>query len=111
MESGNVEVLYNNTQWRYICDHSWNIRDAKVVCRQLGYNRALNATKTSVLFSSSEEAVEGSDVPLHFTLVGCVGDERNIGHCKVKLYFHFYCFSQKGRVTDIQKRGESRTCR
>lgn len=41
---GNVEILYKG-QWKYICDDYWDIRDAKVVCRQLGYTKAIIATR------------------------------------------------------------------
>ena len=34
---GTVEMCYHNT-WRLISDQDWNDNDAKVVCRQLGYN-------------------------------------------------------------------------
>ena len=40
---GNVQAL-NKGEWRYVCDDHFDIRDAKVVCRQLGFARPLNFT-------------------------------------------------------------------
>ncbi|RDD40666.1 Deleted in malignant brain tumors 1 protein, partial [Trichoplax sp. H2] len=36
---GNVEIYHNGT-WGAICHNSFNIKDAQVVCRQLGYTNA-----------------------------------------------------------------------
>ena len=33
---GNVQICYNNA-WGSVCDDNWNINNAKVVCRQLGF--------------------------------------------------------------------------
>ena len=36
ISSGTVQIYYKD-QWGTVCDTSWNINDAIVVCRQLGY--------------------------------------------------------------------------
>ena len=37
--AGRLEV-YNSGQWGTVCDNSFGVTDADVVCNQLGYNRA-----------------------------------------------------------------------
>ena len=70
--TGRVEVFYNGI-WGTICDDFWDIRDAQVVCRQLGYQKAL-------------QALQGYDVPsgsgqIWLDDVDCTGNERNLAGC------------------------------
>ena len=69
---GRVEVYFNNT-WGTICDSSWDINDAIVVCRMLGYSYALLARPSSYYG-------EGCG-PIWLDSVRCTGLESSIGEC------------------------------
>jgi hypothetical protein len=107
--TGRVEILYNG-KWGTICDDKWDLKDAMVVCRQLGYAYAVRA-------------IHGGGVPVGFGQiwlddVSCAGSEQNLSSCLhigwgnencghsedagvecssigIKLYIYccFYCFS------------------
>ena len=69
---GRLELYYNNT-WGTVCDEGWNITDAHVVCRMLGYPFALQY-RTSAYYG------EGSD-PVWMSGLSCTGRENNITDC------------------------------
>ena len=43
---GRVEIWYSS-QWNTVCDDSWDISDATVVCQQLGYRGAVTAHQSA----------------------------------------------------------------
>ena len=50
---GRVEILYNGT-WGTVCDNTWDINDAEVVCRHLGFTGALDAPRGAEFGSADD---------------------------------------------------------
>ena len=69
---GRVEVLHKVT-WGTVCDYGWDLQDAMVVCRQLGYGRAVRALRSAAYG-------EGSG-PIWYDSVDCSGSEANLAQC------------------------------
>ncbi|NXS66104.1 MARCO protein, partial [Pandion haliaetus] len=66
---GRVEVFHQGT-WGTICDDGWSTQDATVVCRMLGYSRAISA------FTATAGTGQ-----IWLDDVNCGGNERSIFDC------------------------------
>eukprot|EP00057_Strongylocentrotus_purpuratus_P018229 XP_011672703.1 PREDICTED: deleted in malignant brain tumors 1 protein-like [Strongylocentrotus purpuratus] len=69
---GRVEVL-NVGSWGIVCDLNWDLRDARVVCRMLGYDGAVEAPRSARFGKGSGRII--------LTDVSCVGTEENLADC------------------------------
>ena len=65
--------VFHQGQWGTICDDFWDISDAKVVCRQLGYHYAVRALQGSLVPDGTGQ--------IWLDNVGCAGNEKNLSNC------------------------------
>ena len=75
--SGRVEIystsIGENGEWGTVCDDSWDIQDARVVCRQLGYPDAVAAL-------GNAHYGEGTG-PILLDNLQCLGTELDVLTC------------------------------
>nr|XP_054764215.1 deleted in malignant brain tumors 1 protein-like [Lytechinus pictus] len=69
---GRIEVLYDGS-WGTVCDINWDLRDARVVCRMLGYDGALDAPRSARFGQGSGRVL--------LKYVNCEGSEDNLADC------------------------------
>ena len=67
-----MEVFYRG-KWGTICDDHWDIYDAKVVCRQLGYQYGVRALQGGRIRPGSGK--------IWLDDVHCTGSEQNLRSC------------------------------
>ena len=70
--TGRIEVFFRG-QWGTICSRGWDINDARVACRQLGYEYALRVLPT-------RQVPDGSG-KIWLNYVGCTGSEQSLSNC------------------------------
>ncbi|KFO89772.1 Deleted in malignant brain tumors 1 protein, partial [Buceros rhinoceros silvestris] len=80
--SGRVEIWHQGS-WGTVCDDSWDVADADVVCRQLGCGSAVSAL--------SEAAFGKGTGPIWLEKVHCKGTELSLWDCPAKPMFGKNC--------------------
>ena len=86
-------MLYNGV-WGTVCDDLWDINDAQVICRQLGFVGALQAT----LFASFGQ---GRGI-IWLNNVKCRGNETRIENCPNSGWGEHYCLHYEDAGVDCQ---------
>jgi len=69
---GRVEI-FDNGAWGTVCDDSWDIKDAQVVCRQLGFPDAFSAPGSARFGQGNGK--------IWLDNVHCLGNEMSIEDC------------------------------
>ncbi|XP_044535208.1 scavenger receptor cysteine-rich type 1 protein M130 [Gracilinanus agilis] len=104
--AGRVEV-YHEGVWGTICDDSWDLNDARVVCRQLGCGVAFNAT-VSAYFGAGTG-------PIWLDDMNCSGNESEVWQCPSSAWGQHECRHKEdagvlcSEVVSLRLLGESNT--
>ncbi|XP_035670256.1 uncharacterized protein LOC118411873 [Branchiostoma floridae] len=70
---GRVEIFHSG-EWGTVCDNNWSLRDAEVVCRQLGFPGGARQATTGASFGNGTG-------PIWLDDVGCRGSETSVQLC------------------------------
>ncbi|XP_053299746.1 deleted in malignant brain tumors 1 protein isoform X2 [Pleuronectes platessa] len=72
--SGKV-VIYHQKQWGTVCDNSWDLKDAEVVCRHLNCGTAMAATQ------GTRFGQPNGKIKIWLDRVACSGSEDSLTEC------------------------------
>ncbi|XP_067048010.1 uncharacterized protein [Acropora muricata] len=84
---GRVEIFFND-QWGTICDDGWEINDAHVVCRQLGFSRLASNAYTGAHYGQGTGLIWMDDV-------ACSGSESHLHDCRQRGWGSHDCTHSK----------------
>ena len=76
--------VYHNGEWGTVCDDGWDLNDAQVVCKELGFGNAVVATYSSFYGQGSGE--------VWLDNLNCFGTEATIGECSHRGWGIEYCY-------------------
>ena len=100
---GRVEIFYNNT-WGTVCDNTWDLNDARVVCHYLGFSGALGAPRGAAFPSADLFA------PIWLDQVYCTGFEEALDECPHGGYGDHLCMGGHNEDAGVICRGMRSTC-
>ena len=83
---GRVEVMHKGV-WGTVCDDFWDVKDATVVCRMLGFQRAVRSEKFQLGIGRG---------PILLDDVNCKGDESSLDQCEHKGWGRHNCAHEEG---------------
>ena len=97
--AGQVELYYNGA-WGTVCGDDWDINDAGVFCRQLGFRYALDANQSAHYGLGTKQILLGD--------VNCLGNESSLFSCKHRGVGNHTCgHSKKANVRCGNSGGEN----
>jgi len=80
---GRVE-MFQQGAWGTVCDDGWDVADAEVVCRQLGFADGAVSATTQAIFGEGSGSIFLDDV-------ACAGDEARLTDCDSRELFSHNC--------------------
>ena len=84
--TGRLEVFFRG-EWGTVCNDYWDLNDAEVACRQLGY---VYAVKTLYTWQ-----VPDGTGPIWLDDVRCSGNEQNLRYCSHRGWGSHNCYHYK----------------
>ena len=100
-EDGRVEVYYNGS-WGTVCDDHWNINDARVVCKQLGFYDVRH------VYGNAHYG-QGTG-PILLDDVRCLGTEPSLFSCNHRGIGNHNCDHSKDASVVCGKNGGENKC-